>query len=351
MARKGKPRKEKMPKRPRALRPADFVFPGEKTSYWTGVAGMAIVFIWLAIALALTLKNDAQQIMWHIPIEVLAYPILAVIIANILAGRPRKMQLKKAGRQARVMNTNYPELYKALARQASLLGMKTPPELYLVNDPMALIYSLPGGRGTIIASHTLREALLPEEFEALLAHEMAHIACKHVRMELAMIFIRHTNIAVKILLFPVALMTIMARAWSELIDYTADRGAFLLTLKPAVLNAALVKFAVAADPQASITREELQAYLDSQGDITTDSELMERHFRVAEFVRSQPGLRERIEQLREFPQTKQGQEAIAKAAELQGVPVPLMGAPAKRTEEEIEHIAADEDEPGIPGVV
>lgn len=349
MARKSKPRKSKEPKRVKGLRPADFTFPGEKTSYWTGGVGVAILFIWLAVGSIWVAKYPSGKTMWHVPFEIAAYPILAVILANVLAARPRQMQLKKVGRQARVMTNNHPELYRVISKQASLLGMKTPPDMYLVSDVQPIIYSIPGGRGSIIASEALREALLPEEFEALIAHEVAHAACKHVRMDLAVTFIRTTNIGLKIVLFPVLLMTLFGKAWCELIEFTADRGAFLITLRPSVINSALVKLAVAADPNAGITREELHTFLDSQGDIATDSAQMERHFRIGQFMSNQPGLRERIEQLSEFPRTKQGQEGIAKAAELQGVPVPTFGGHAKHAEDAIEHVAADEDEQGIPG--
>jgi Zn-dependent protease with chaperone function len=200
----------------------------------------------------------------------------------------------------------------------------------------------------IVASESLRSGLFPEEFEALLAHEIAHIACRHVRVDMAMTFMRHANIGIKLGLFPVLLMMFFARGWTELIDFTADRGALLLTLKPSVVNAALVKFAVVADPNAGISPEELQTFMDSQGDIATDSAQMERHFRVGQFMNSQPGLRERIEQMTQFPGTKQGQEALSKSAELQGVALPAFSTGSKRSADGIEHIAGDDDEPGIP---
>jgi Zn-dependent protease with chaperone function len=351
LARKSKVRKTKEVKKPKGLRPADFIFPGEKSSYWGGVIGVAIVFLWIAIMLYLFVPNAAGQRVWYRPLGVIAYPVLAILIANVLAAKPRQEQFKKGGRQGRVMHNNHAELHRALTREAGVLGMKTPPDMYLVDDPHPLMFSLPAGRGIIVASHALRNAVSPDEFEALIAHEVTHIACKHVRVDMAMTFIRHANIGLKIGLFPVLLMMLFARAWSDLIDFTADRGSLLIMLRPAVINAALVKFAVAVDPNAGISSDELQAFLDSQGDIATDSEQMERHFRIGQFMGTQPGLRERIEQLTEFPKTKQGQEAIAKAAELQGVAAPVFAGPAKHAEDAIETIAADEDEQGIPGAM
>jgi hypothetical protein len=108
-----------------------------------------------------------------------------------------------------------------------------------------------------------------------------------------------------------------------------------------------VKFAVAADPNANITREELQALLDSAGDISTDAAQMERHFKVGQFMAARPILRERIEELTEFPGTDQGKAALAKMAEIQGVS--LANIPQHRkSEAAIEAIEAGEDEQGIP---
>jgi Zn-dependent protease with chaperone function len=254
-----------------------------------------------------------------VPVVIIAYPVLAFFVGNLLAARPRAQQIKKAGRQAKVMGNNYPEIHRVLVRQAGLIGLPRTPDMYLVPDDMPLIYSLPGGPGTIIASTALLQAVNTDEFHVLLAHEIAHIRSQHVRVEAAMVFIRNANIALKIALFPVLLMTLFARAWCDLIEFTADRGALLITLRPAMVNSALVKLSVAADPNAGITRDELQAFLDSAGDIQTDAAQLERHFKVGKFISTQPGLRERIEQLTEFPRSEQGAAAIAKMAEIQGV--------------------------------
>lgn len=348
MARKSKVKKTKAQvQQSSGIKKCDFVFPGEKTSLMGGVIGTAVVFLCLASVVFFTVKNPAGQPIWYIPLYVLAWPIAAVLLGNWLAAKPRAAQLKKAGRQSRVMSNNFSDLYKVLVKQSSLLGMKSPPDMYLVTDDHPVIYSLPGAKGTIIASTSLQEALSPDEFEAVLAHEISHIFCKHVRLDLAQTFIKSANLALKAVLFPVLLLTFFARAWDELIEFTADRGALLITLKPAVVNAAMVKFAVASDPNAGIRREDLQAYLDGAGDITTDAMQMERHFKVGQFMSSQPGLRERIEQLTEFVNEPQGKATMTKMAELQGV---SMGSIVmhRKSEDGVEQMAADDDEQAIP---
>lgn len=350
LARKTKVKKSKeQVARSSGLKRSDFVFPGEKSSLMGGLIGTGFVFLCLASVFFFTLKTPAGTPMYHVVAYVLCWPIAAVLIGNWLAAKPRAAQLKKAGRQARVMSNNFSDLYKVLVRQSSLLGMKNPPDMYLVNDPHPVLYSLPSGKGTLIASTSLQESVSPEEFEALIAHEITHIYCKHVRLDLAQTFIKSANLGIKIGLFPVLLLSFFARAWAEFIDFTADRGALLITLRPAVVNAAMVKFAVARDPNAGISREELQAYLDGAGDITTDATQMERHFKVGQFMGSQPGLRERIEQLTDFVNEDQGKAALAKMAEIQNVNLGSIVMHKKSTGDDgIEHLAADEDEQGIP---
>jgi Zn-dependent protease with chaperone function len=247
------------------------------------------------------------------------------------------------------MTNNFAEVHRVLTRQAGLLGFAKPPDMYIVSDPNPIIYSIPAGPGAIIISSGLREQLAEAEVEALLAHELTHIRCKHVRLELAMVFIRSTNPVVKVLLFPVLLMMLFARAWMELIDFTADRGALLVTLKPAVVNSAIVKLAVVSDPNAGITKAELEEFLSSTGEIQTDSQQLERHFKVGQLISSQPNLKERIEQLTDFPRGEQGKQAMAKMAQLQGVPVTSIPVIKPTRVEGVEQVI-DDTEDSSPGL-
>lgn len=348
MARTAKVKKTKREKKQDGgIRACDFQFPGEKQSYWTGVASVTVLFACLAVVAYLALAQGENPQKYYIPLYIVAWPIAAVLLGNWLAAKPRMEQIKKAGRQSRVMSNNLSDLYQVLVKQSHLLGLKTTPDMYLVTDDTPVMYSLPNGRGTIIASTSLRQAMNPDEFEALIAHQIAHIACKHTRMDLAQTYIRNANPGLKILLFPVLLIGVLGRAWIELIEFTADRGAVLVTLRPPLVNSALVKFAVAADPNAGISREELQAYLDGAGDISTDSAQMERQFKIGQFMASQPGLRERIEQLTSFANEKQGQAALAKMAQVQGVSLGAIPT-YRKAASDIEQVAADEDEQQIP---
>lgn len=323
----------------------DYIFPGERGSYWTGVAGTALIFIWLAAAAWLMAPTPKKNFI-HIPIELILYPIIAFVITNILATKPRQDQIKKMGLQNRVTTNNHGELLPVLDRLSSVLGLSKTPVMYVVDDKMPIIFSFSGARGTIIASQSLIDAVNPDEFAALLAHEITHIKCKHTRMDLALMFIRSSTLPVQILLSPVWIFMFLSQAWPHLIDFTADRGAFLCTLKPALVNAALVKFAVAQDPQAGISREELQAFLEGSGDIHTDTLQLQRHFKVGQYVTSHKDLKDRIEELTAYPQSAQGQTALGKLSALAGVSIEtLMPTRTGRAEDEIETVDDGQDIP------
>jgi Zn-dependent protease with chaperone function len=337
LARKGKGRKQ--PKQQsQGLSVRSFVFPGERASYWGGAAAVFVVFAVLAVIGYAAVKGHDGHKLWYVPLAIVAWPVLATIVCNVLAAR----QHRQAGRQAKVMATNHAELYRVLARQAGLLGFAKPPDMYIVDDGQPLIYSTSSGPGAVIASRGLRERLSADEVEALLARELTHLRCRHVRLELAMVYIRSSNPAIKAVFLPVLLMMLFARAWIELIEFTADRGALLVTLKPAVVNSAIVKLAVISDPSAGVTQAELEAFLQSSADIQTDAAQLERHFKVGQFISSQGGLRERIEQLTAYSQSAEGQQAIAKMAERQGV-APGSVAPVRTARvEAIEQVEDDE---------
>lgn len=347
MARKGKGRKQ--PKaQPHDFGVADFVFPGERASYWGGVAGVAAVYLVLAAIGYGVFRDSEGNKLWYVPVVILAWPVLAIVICNLLASRDRVQQLRRLGRQAKVAANNHPELHRALLRQAGLLGLSPPPDVYVVSDEEPVIYALPSGPGMVIISQALCERLSTEEVEALLARELTHIRSRHVRLELAMVFIRTSHPVLKIIFLPVLLMMLFARSWIDLIEFTADRGALLLTLRPPVVNSAIVKHAVISDPNAGITQEELEAFIRSSADIQTDAAQLERHFKVGQFISSQPNLRERIEALTAFPQGPQGQQVVAKMARLQGVSPASIAVVKRGQAGEMVQVEEDELEDTIP---
>lgn len=316
-------RKSKGPKRKAQVRITanDFRFPGESAVYWGAVAGMVILFAWIAVMLLVLHKDPAgrTQLWW---LALLIWPVGAVALGSLFSARPRRAQLKKTGRQARVMAQTQPELYAMLQQQAQLLGMKKTPELYIVEDDAAYIYSIPGKPGAVIASRPTLNAVSREEFGALLAREVGSLAARNVRVGLATTWVRTANPIIKVLMLPLFVMSMLMRGWGDLTEFTADRAAVLVTGSESLVNLALVKFFIAQDPQAEIKHEDLEAYLKGSADISADSAQLERHFRIGTFIEGQRNLRERIEQLREYRKSDQGKAAFEKLAEIRSSVTP-----------------------------
>ncbi len=315
MARRGHTPKKRSGKL--TITPSDFRYPGEKRLYWQGVGGVMFFFLWLAAAVWFTLRTPSGGHRLDLVIECVLWPVIAVTLCNILALRPRKQEFKQADQHSRVMSTNHPELHKTLQNFARLCGMKRAPEMYVMPADRCYIFSIPAKGGTIVASRALVAKLRPEELQAVMAHEVGHILCRHIRTELALIYIRSSNPVWKFILLPVYLMDVLMRGWMDVIDYSADRCAMLLMGgSTKVVNAAIVKLALAIVTEADISMEELDEFLSAPSDAETEHKLLERQIRARKFIDEIPNLRDRIEALSEFAKTEQAQRALEKLSQL-----------------------------------
>jgi Zn-dependent protease with chaperone function len=313
VARKSKATKRKTQSE---LTPRDYRFPGETRVYWTAVLGLVIVFVWI-VSMFLIFKRQASGLLDLRWAYLFLWPIGSIFLANYLSAKPRIAELKRAGRQARVMSSNQPDLFSAFLHNAQLLGLKTTPDLHIVTDDAAYIFSIPGRPGSIIASRPLQNALTQDEFMALISRELGSLAAHNVRVGLALTWIQTANIGLKILLLPLFLMSLLMGGWEDLAEFTADRAGALLSGE-STMNLALLKLAIARDPQADINQDDLEAYLRGNADISADSKQLERHFRIGSFIEDQPNLRERIEQIGDYRKSDQGTAAHEKLAALRG---------------------------------
>lgn len=308
-----------------ALTCNDVAFPAERRIYLEGVYGIAGFFLvvaynvqwwWVGPPVNRQLEPGGPLFgKWWIPLIILAYPYVAWLVANALAMRPRHKLLKAAGPSARVLNKSHPRLKAVLAEQARLLGLPEP-EMYVLHDSAAYIYSMPGkGTSIIVSSDALVAGLDDDEMATMIAREMGHALCNHVRMAFVLQYLRRAPAIVRVLLFPITALSIVMKNWLDLIESTADRAAVVIMGRAAIVNETLVKAGVITDPTAEITREELDAFLARATDLTTDAAQIERHYKMGEFLDRQPHLRDRIEEIRTFPRSEQGEAALLKMEE------------------------------------
>ena len=308
-----------------ALTCKDVAFAAERRIYLEGVWGITGAFIIIAYNVMYfgvgpplnqnVLPNAPLYGKWWLPLIIVAYPFVSWLVANALAVRPRRKLLKEAGMSARVLNKSHPRLKAVLVDQARLLGLAEP-EMYVLHDEAAYMYSMPGkGANIIITTDSLVTGLDDDELATMIAREMGHDLCGHVRMAFVLLYMRRAHAAAKVLLFPITALSMVMKNWLDLIESTADRAAVLIMGRPAIVNETLVKAGVITDRNAEISREELDAFLAGATDLTTDAAQIERHYKMGEFLDSQPHLRERIEEIRTFPRTEQGEAAMQKMEE------------------------------------
>ncbi len=293
----------------------DYRFPGESSVYWTALAGMVILFVWI-FCMGLIFKKQASGLPDWRWLYLFLWPLASVFLANMFSAKGHQGRLKKAGPPARVLPTNYPSIHARLSQQCQLVGLKKPPQLYIVEDESAFIFSLPGKSGTIISSKPLVNALTEDEYMALVAREVGLLAAHDIRVGLALVWVRTANPLFKLLCLPLLLMAVFLRGWADLAEFTGDRASVLLMESEGTLNLALIKMVIAQDPNTEVQQEDLEAYMRGSSDIGSDSKQLERHFRIGKFIEASPHLKERIEQVQEYRSSKEGKVAFAKRAEV-----------------------------------
>jgi Zn-dependent protease with chaperone function len=95
-------------------------------------------------------------------------------------------------------------------------------------------------------------------------------------------------------------------------EITADRVTLLLTRNARLLSATMLKIAVAADPEATISAEDVEGYLNQQSKMQVSLVGVSTHFKLGQTIHANPFLNERLKALVEFAASDAYKEAIAK---------------------------------------
>ncbi|MFQ6130969.1 MAG: M48 family metalloprotease [Armatimonadota bacterium] len=330
------------------LRDRDFRFPGERALYLQAVLGVIVfcavlagISYWMA---ALAQKRTAEtqraqistkefeeltpeqqekikaqlqnpRLVWQVPAALAAWPFATLLVVPILACAPMRRRLKKMGPRAKVMGNNYPEIWQLVRSQCQLIGVREP-EAYVIDDDVAMVSTLSGRRPALLITKPAQEALTGEELAAAIAHELGHIKCGHVRMMNVIDYLLSAKRIWRVIWWPAGLLAFVLKGWAEVIEWSADRASLLLVGKIAAVNAFMVKLALESDVMGQVDSTELREYLAGGGELSSDGEQVERHYRIGTFISDQPGLTERIRMLGEFPKTDEGRAAFEKLAEI-----------------------------------
>lgn len=216
---------------------------------------LALVLLGLAFFLASILAVDSwSDAIWSVVFWLLiGFGVIAVFVQAF--GGVERAGLRAVG--AKVLDPGaQPELEELVARLAAEADIPVP-RLALASSwaPNALALGLTPARAIIVVTTELLRRLDKDELEAVIAHEVAHVAN---RDGMVMTFVAGPTLLgaglwhsddgrAKLLFFyyfPVFVIgSLLVWTMSRYREYVADRGACLLTGRPEALESALLKIA------------------------------------------------------------------------------------------------------------
>ncbi len=181
----------------------------------------------------------------------------AVVVTTVVKYRSAQGLMLDAVGAEPAAARDEPHLHEVLARLAALADLPTP-RLALVDSTAANAFTAGVRRrnATVVVTTRLQAALTPPEIEAVLGHELAHVANRDAGvMTLAAVprTFGETIMAEEGLVFyawffiwwvglPIwAVGSLLTLTLSRYREFAADRGSALLTGRPADLMSALVK--------------------------------------------------------------------------------------------------------------
>jgi heat shock protein HtpX len=184
-----------------------------------------------------------------------ALALALVVAAAVQYGRAERRLLGTV--DARLVDArDEPELCALVARIAGMFDLR-PPRIAVSRSPVpnSFTVGLRKTRAVVVVSEGLRRRLEPEELEAVLAHELAHIANADAAvMTLAGVpravgfelYDVATRLYLWLFLWPVGALlygwgSLLTLAVSRYREYIADAGSALATGRPAALMSALQK--------------------------------------------------------------------------------------------------------------
>ena len=149
-------------------------------------------------------------------------------------------------------------LKQRVADLSEATGLKAAPSVKLLPDSVPGAFVTGGRRGRILISPTLIERLEPDELDAILAHELAHIAARDLPVMVVAGLLRDL-----VAWNPIAHLA-LRRLVSER-EFEADRHAASLTGKPLAVASSLVKMCELMRVRSRFEPRPALAFLRSRG--------------------------------------------------------------------------------------
>lgn len=224
-------------------------------------SGLVVRMLVVLALLATTCAAIAAGFVWLFTVRPSFWPywsllaLALVVTAAVQYGRAKTRLLGTA--RARLVDAHAePELHALVERIAGMFDLR-PPRIAVSRSPVpnSFAVGVRRSRAVVVVSEGLRRRLEPEELEAVLAHELAHVANSDATvMTLAGVpravgfelYDVATRLYLWLFLWPIGALlygwgSLLTLAVSRYREYTADAGSALATGRPAALMSALQK--------------------------------------------------------------------------------------------------------------
>lgn len=190
------------------------------------------------------------------PLDVAAVQLLSRTpgldqLARFVSGAvfERQTSIEFVGHCVRVDSQQYPAIYRTYLTVAERLDIARVPELYVKSSPEPNAFSRGVEKYSIVVHTGLLELMTERELAAVLAHELGHVLCDHMKYLTIVSFLRQLGPALLDLLgiplVPAILLGAQAALlqWYQKSEFSADRAALLATQDPETVESALAKLA------------------------------------------------------------------------------------------------------------
>lgn len=158
--------------------------------------------------------------------------------------------LKNVTEYVQVGPSQYGELHERYLKLASVLTISRVPDLFIMNSPVVKAEAFGTQRYTIRVSSALIDAMNDDELDAVLAHELGHVKCDHMRYKtMASLLNDFGGFAATFIPIPGVSETLFLNVqlalleWNRKAEYSCDRAALLAVQDLAPVRSAITKLA------------------------------------------------------------------------------------------------------------
>ncbi|MFB2974705.1 M48 family metallopeptidase [Microseira sp. BLCC-F43] len=171
---------------------------------------------------------------------------LDVMVRNLLGPVAEQFfYLENIAASVLVGEKQLPQLHKLLLEACQILDLE-PPQLYVRQHPVpnAYTFAMRGKQPFIVMHTSLIDLLVPEEIQAVIAHELGHLKCEHgVYLTIANLIVLAAGQLPNWGGIVAQGMREQMLRWLRCAEFTCDRAALLATQNPKVVSSVLMKLA------------------------------------------------------------------------------------------------------------